>query len=296
MSKRRDVEERIASLRDIHGIMDSMKNLAMMETRKLARYHEAQQQVVASIGLALNAVRQHFAREANWSEIPPMYLLVGSERGFCGAYNEQVLAALAQQAGHDTAPLIAIGSRLASPMQRAYPRAVCLPGAAVADEIDEVLAALATTLNQLRQEHGPLRLEVIHFQPDVQQAHCQSALPPLEAAAGAKLAPIINIPPPQLLGALLEQYLFALTHAWLFESLMAENQRRVQHLDQAGHHLEQRMDELGKRRNMLRQEEIIEEIEVILLSAASLDETPGRTREPGAGNRATCATPQTTRF
>ena len=276
MSKRRDVEERIASLQDIHGIMDSMKNLAMMETRKLARYHESQQQVVASIGLALNAARQHFASEANWSEIPPVYLLVGSERGFCGAYNEQVLAALAQQADHDTAPLIAIGSRLASPMQRAYPRAVCLPGAAVADEIDEVLAALATTLNQLRQEHGPLRLEVIHFQPDVQQAHCQSALPPLEAAAGAKLAPIINIPPPQLLGALLEQYLFALTHAWLFESLMAENQRRVQHLDQAGHHLEQRMDELGKRRNMLRQEEIIEEIEVILLSAASLEETPGR--------------------
>ena len=82
MSKRRDVEERIASLQDIHGIMDSMKNLAMMETRKLARYQESQQQVVASIGLALNAVRQHFASEANWSEIPPVYLLVGSERGF----------------------------------------------------------------------------------------------------------------------------------------------------------------------------------------------------------------------
>ena len=62
----------------------------------------------------------------------------------------------------------------------------------------------------------------------------------------------------------------------LFESLMAENQRRVQHLDQAGHHLEQRMEELGKRRNMLRQEEIIEEIEVILLSAASLEGRPGQ--------------------
>jgi F-type H+-transporting ATPase subunit gamma len=41
----------------------------------------------------------------------------------------------------------------------------------------------------------------------------------------------------------------------------------MQHLDQAGHHLERRVDELGKRRNMLRQEEIIEEIEVILLSS-----------------------------
>jgi len=276
MSKRREVEERIASLRDIHGIMDSMKNLAMMETHKLARYHEAQQQVVDSVSLALNAVRQHFAAEATWSEVPPVYMLVGSERGFCGAYNEQILAVLAQQPDHDTAPLIAIGSRLASPTQRVYPHAICLPGAAVADEIDEVLAAFAKTLDQLRQEHGPLRLEVIYFQPDIQLASCQPTLPTLESASGRDLPPFINIPPQQLLGALLEQYLFALTHAWLFESLMAENQRRVQHLDQAGHHLEERMEELGKRRNILRQEEIIEEIEVILLSAASLDETPGQ--------------------
>lgn len=275
MSNRRNVEERIASLRDIHGIMDSMKNLAMMETRKLTRYQEAQQQVVTSISLALNDVRYHFATEASWSEVPPVYVMIGSERGFCGAYNEQILAVLARrQPDRNTVPLIAIGSRLASPIKRLYPHAICLPGASAADEIDEVLATLAATLNQLRQAHGPLRPEVIHFQPDVQQAQCQSALPPLEPPSGEDLPPIINIPPQQLLGTLLEQYLFALTHSWLFESLMAENQRRIQHLDQAGHHLEERIEELGKRRNMLRQEEIIEEIEVILLSAASFDETP----------------------
>ena len=274
MSKRRDVEGHIASLKDIHGIMESMKNLAMMETRKLARYQKMQQQVVDSISLALNDVRCHFAPEAPAADAPPIYLLFGSERGFCGAYNEQLLEVLARQPGHGEAPLIGVGSRLASPLQHDYPHAVCLPGAAVADEVDAVLASVVTALNQLRLEYGPLRLEVIYFQPDTRQAHCQSALPPLQNISEQGLAPLINLPSQQLLGELLEQYLFALAHSWFFAALMTENQRRMQHLDQAGHHLERRVDDLGKRRNVLRQEEIIEEIEVILLSS-ELVRSPG---------------------
>ena len=276
MSKRRDVEGRIASLGEIHGIMNSMKNLAMMETRKLARYHKLQQQVVSSVSCALNDVRQHYAPDPAKIDVQPLYLLIGSERGFCGAYNQQLIEVLAQQPANAVAPLIAVGTRLAGPLQRVYPHAVFLRGAAVADEVDAVLVAVITAFNRLRQQHGPLRLEIIHLRERVQRPSCQSALPPLETGSVQGLPPLVNLPSQQLLGALLEQYLFALAHAWLFASLMAENQRRVQHLDQAGHHLEQRMDELGKRRNMLRQEEIIEEIEVILLSAASLDEAAGR--------------------
>jgi F-type H+-transporting ATPase subunit gamma len=52
-----------------------------------------------------------------------------------------------------------------------------------------------------------------------------------------------------------------------YTSLMAEHYRRVQHLEGAIDRLEQRAEELGKKRNMLRQEEITEEIEVIMLSA-----------------------------
>ena len=44
-------------------------------------------------------------------------------------------------------------------------------------------------------------------------------------------------------------------------------QRAVKHLQQAGDHLDRQLDELYKRSNVIRQEEIIEEIEVILLSA-----------------------------
>jgi F-type H+-transporting ATPase subunit gamma len=267
VSKRRDVEGHITSLKDIHSIMESMKNIAMMETRKLDRYQKMQQRVVSSISHALIDVRYHFAPEPLAVNAPPIYLLFGSERGFCGAYNEQLLEVLAQQTGHNEAALIGVGSRLAGPLQDGYPQAVCLSGAAVADEVDTVLASVVSALNQQRLEHGPLRLEVIYFEPDTHQPRCQSALPPLQNTSEQGLAPLINLPSQLLLGELLEQYLFALTHAWLFAALMSENQRRMQHLDQAGHHLERRLTDLGKRRNVLRQEEIIEEIEVILLSS-----------------------------
>lgn len=270
MSKRREVEDHIAVLDDIRAIMESMKNLAMMEAHKLTQYHATQQRAVDSILKALNSVRRHYAPQALPAPAQPLYLLLGSERGFCGAYNEQLLETLSRRPDAGQAPLIGVGTRLAGPLQREYPDAVCLPGAAVADEAAAALAGVIQAFNRLQQTHGPLRLEVIHFQPDSQRPACQPAVPALAPATDYGLPPLINLPPPQLLGELLEQYLFALTHAWFFAALLAENQQRVQHLDQAGHHLARQLEALGRRRNVLRQEEIIEEIEVILLSSEAV--------------------------
>jgi len=276
MSKRREVEGRIASLNEIHTIMESMKNLSMMEIRKLARYHAAQQRVVDSIRLAFNSVRRHYAADLLTEEGPPVFLLLGSERGFCGAYNEQLIEVLKQQPGFQQAPVIGIGTKLQAALQQVHADAICLPGAAVADEVTAALTRAAASLNHLRRQRGPLRVEVIYFDPDSHQPRCLSALPEREKVSMAEPEPLINLPPMQLLGELLEHYLFALTNAWFFAALVAENQRRIQHLEQAGHHLERQIDELGKRRHSLRQEEILEEIEVILLSAESVS-APGMT-------------------
>ena len=63
-------------------------------------------------------------------------------------------------------------------------------------------------------------------------------------------------------------------HEILYASLLAENRRRVQHLDGALRHLDRRLDDLKRKDRRLRQEEIIEEIEVILLGSSG---TPGAT-------------------
>ena len=69
-----------------------------------------------------------------------------------------------------------------------------------------------------------------------------------------------------------ETCLFANLHALLYTSLMEQNHKRVTHLDGAVRHLDDQLAQLAQQCNVLRQEEIIEEIEVILLSAASINE------------------------
>ena len=56
----------------------------------------------------------------------------------------------------------------------------------------------------------------------------------------------------------------------MYVSLMAENIQRVRHLESAVQHLDDKSANLLHQSNALRQEEIIEEIEVILLSEANL--------------------------
>jgi F-type H+-transporting ATPase subunit gamma len=273
MSKRREVERRIVALDEIRSIMTSVRNLALMELHKLARYHDTQERVVQSMQQALDDVRQHYLVELA-APAAPAYVLFGSERGFCGAYNERLLEVLARQPDHDRSLVIGIGRRLAGPLRLRYPQALTLAGAAVADETDTVLVSLLASLNRLRAQSGALRLQVIYFRPDHQGVQCHPVVPPRPAPSACGIPPIIQLAPPTLLGELLEHYLFAVAHAWLFSALTAENQLRIQHLEQATRHLERQVDALATRRNSLRQEEIIEEIEVLLLNGPTVGE-PG---------------------
>lgn len=71
------------------------------------------------------------------------------------------------------------------------------------------------------------------------------------------------------------QRLFAALHQIFYDSLLAENQRRIQHVDYAVHKIERDSQARTRQRNRLRQEEITDEIEVIMLSAETRQQ-PGR--------------------
>lgn len=70
----------------------------------------------------------------------------------------------------------------------------------------------------------------------------------------------------QFLASLTAQYLFAALHQFLCSSLTAENQQRVRHLEAAVHRITDETARIARHCNRLRQEEITEEIEIILLS------------------------------
>jgi len=87
-------------------------------------------------------------------------------------------------------------------------------------------------------------------------------------------APILNQSLQEILGELMDHYLFAALHEMPYVSVMAENHQRVENLEGAVKHLDDESAVLVRQRYALSQEEIIEEIEVILLSAASFGERP----------------------
>ncbi len=83
-------------------------------------------------------------------------------------------------------------------------------------------------------------------------------------------APLLNLSPPSFLTELVDHYLFAALHELFYSSLMAENTLRLQHMDNAIHRIEKDSMELSSKKSRLRQEEITEEIEVIMLSAEAM--------------------------
>ncbi|MDE3130989.1 MAG: F0F1 ATP synthase subunit gamma [Acidobacteriota bacterium] len=82
--------------------------------------------------------------------------------------------------------------------------------------------------------------------------------------------PRLTLPPARFFTALAEQALLMSLQGAFSLSLIAENRRRLEHMDSALHRLDETTAGLARRVNIYRQEEITQEIEVIMLSAQAL--------------------------
>ena len=277
MPRQRDIRRRIATLGEIDGILAAMKNLAMLELQKLGRFIEMQRQAVRTIEEA-TADFLSFYRGAPPPSQPvfEVHLLVGSERGFCGDFNETVIGAVQNAPPVAGASVIAVGSRLAGKLPGAAQEENLVEGAGTAEEVERVLTRLVALLDQRQRAHAggyPLGLTAFYHDPESEAVNVRRLLPMPDLPAPAPafpFPPLLNVAPGQLLPKLVDQYLYAALHEVLYSSLLAENQRRLMHMDGAMHRLEDDLARLKVKCNQLRQEEIVEEIEIILLSAQTI--------------------------
>ena len=149
-------------------------------------------------------------------------------------------------------------------------------GASVAEEIEQVLAKVVAALDSLQRETGGgrlLRLTASYYD-DETRAILKRRLTPIPdlppPSPGFPYPPLLNMAPLDLFSRVLDQYLYAMLHDVLYRALRAENQHRLVHMENALHHIEEDSARLRLRYNALRQEEITEEIEIILLSAEAI--------------------------
>jgi F-type H+-transporting ATPase subunit gamma len=251
-----------------------MRTLAYMEARKLERYLEAQHAVVTGIeAAAADLLGSHPGILPATPAATAVCVIIGSERGFCGDFNHalrRTVESTLELQAPDCPRLVTVGRRLSALLEEDARVARRLDGASVLEEVAPLLGALVGALTDLQGEHGPLTVYCL--------AHgieggitMQKLLPPFQhlliETAPFPYPPVLNVGPRELLGEVAEHYLFATLHEILYTSMMIENRQRATHLQGAVKRIDEESDILARQGNVLRQEEIIEEIEVILLGA-----------------------------
>lgn len=281
MTRRRILEGHRSSLNEIRNIMNSMKTLAYMETRKLARCLDAQHAVVKNIeNVAWDFISYHPEILPESIKTRSIYITIGTERGFCGDFNHVLLKhlELALQDDSSKSPLlIAVGRKLSTLLEGNASVTAFINGASVVEEVTSLLNQLVNELISLQGKLGVLTVYCLYHGSD-NGIVMKKLLPPFQTLLHLPKRfphrPVLNQSPTEFLVSLIDYHLFAVLHEILYTSLMVENHRRVSHLEGAVKHLDEESIELSRKCNALRQEEIIEEIEVILLSASGLGDKP----------------------
>lgn len=273
MSNRAAIEHRFTRLQEIGSILNAMKGLALVETRKLARFIGHQRRMLDTIEMAAADFLQFFPLPGGEDEDHVVILVTGSERGFCGNFNERVLVALdALPRAGEGAWLIGVGHRLESRLAGRPGLLASLEGPSVSEDVPAVLDGLMDALHaaRARLEGGRMRLCALAWEAEG-EPRLRDILPMApEGSQHFGHPPQLNLPPAEFFSQLIDQYLLAALYGLLYGSLAAENRRRVEHMESALDRLDEVSAQLNIRRNALRKEEIVEEIEVILSSALAM--------------------------
>jgi F-type H+-transporting ATPase subunit gamma len=277
VSRRRELAERLDTLGEIRDIMGAMKNLAFAEHRRLGRGLAAQQEVVRGMEAAAGDLLAFYPQPApDPAALAPVLLVVGAERGFCGDFNEVLAqraaraAQAAETAGPDGPALVGVGYKLGLRLEGMPGVATVLDGPGVAGEVEAAIGRVAGALRELEGRLGALAVSVLHHGSEGGTPEPRPLFPPFHPPppppGPQTCPPRLNLAPADLFRRLVDQYLLAALEAVFLESLLAENEHRMRHLDGAVHRLDERRREMTLKANLLRQEEITEEIEMILLN------------------------------
>jgi len=276
MTKQRDLKLHHHNLMEVRDIMNSMKTLAYMESRKLEQSLPPQLAMLDNIYRVaadfIHAYPQYpiVEKPVNQND-PEIVLLVGSERGFCADFNQALIAHYKRYSRSLSATPIrlAIGLKLFAALEEHDISASAFNGANVREEIESVMLAVVDRIQALQQQYQQVRLSVIYHDASG-QIEQQTLLPPFHDLPAKpdtqRIEPILYMDSQRFFARLSVHYIYTKILEILSNSLLLENQIRVSHLQGALTRLDESLEDLKKRINAQRQEEIIEEIEVILLS------------------------------
>ena len=275
-----DVELQLHNLRELRDIVGAMRAVAAIRVQEALAALDgtrAYAQVVGdAIARALPLLPEPPRLPAAGPRAASGVVLFMAEHGFVGAFNEELAQAASSAIGGGAA-LFVVGSRgLALIEERGLSPAWAT---GMATHVGTVLATARKIADALYQrlERGRLvAVDILYFrhQGGGRRALERQSLLPVDLrrfeSARFPYAPLTNLAPRALLGALIGEYLFAqLAHAAI-ENFASENGARLAAMQSAREKLDQRLLDAGALESRLRQEQTTSELLEIITGAEAM--------------------------
>lgn len=274
-----ELTARLASTRQLGSVIAAMRAIAASRSQQARRELQAIRLYADTIGQAIGQVLGTLP--AGQAIAPPtarpdgvLVVALCAEQGFAGSFNERVLDVALPLADEGDGHLFVIGDRgLMVAGNRGRRPDWSVPMAAHTDEVSALADRIADAIDAALASRGPGRVLLVHGSPgeDEEQGIERRWLLPFDfgrfpARLADGQAPLMNLPPADLLERLAVEYV----HADLCEALMlsyaAENQARMQAMIAAHGNLQRTEAALTREFQRVRQEDITDEI--LELSAA----------------------------
>jgi len=269
------LKARLTTLTELGDIIVAMRALAaaaLQESRKalpaVRRYALLIESGISDVAAMLDATAEPAPSHENGEA--ETVCLIGSEHGFVGDLNAELLAGVEIPKG---SRLIVVGRRLqGAAEERDLPIAAVLPMTThvagiplLARKITETVGS-ATHVRLATVKHDPSRAAV--------QTETRQVLPVKLPELGARTSPppLHQLKPRELLAELAGEYLLVEISRALIEALAEENQIRLGVLSAASQNITDKLEELRRKERTLRQETITTELLDVVVGAMAVIE------------------------
>lgn len=272
------LSEALETTGDIQSIVRTMKALSAVSIRQYEQAEAAMATYAHTVELGLMAVlRQH---RATGLPLPhtarghgrAALIVIGSDRGLCGAYNDKITRFALSRMGDHPMVLGVIGTRAAARLDAAGRPADILhslPGSV--EGLSRLVQSMIVAIDRWTQDDGVAEVWLVHNRREgpitaKPQAHRLLPLPDsylhklAQAGWPGRSLPQLRMDPEKLMSWLVQQRLFVLIYRALAEALASEHASRLAAMQAAERNIEERRDALQHLYRLRRQETITREL------------------------------------
>ncbi len=282
------IKKKIASSKDLKTIVKNMKSLAAVYIRYLQEASRSMEKYRETVALGFKALFaspefEHFlpvmktGERMSFRPVKPGFILVGSEQGMCGGFNEKLMnfleSFMKNLGSRETAPRLTVaGSRIyqaAADSQYPVDRYVTLPQSPeqVAGLVDEMILHIENwrkkkdlnTIYVIHNQKGgnrlyePVGIRIFPLDRNVLKKWSEE---PWEG----KTVPLITLDKKLIFRKLIDQYFYTVLFRAFITSLESENAARLASMEAAEKNISDKLNELNKLYNIRRQQSITSEL------------------------------------